>query len=243
MDRALDNSEVAKIAGRRITMVLNSDMSAYDSLEKLFATECVLLNYLTQKDFGHWVGLHYNRDREVVTFFDSYGKLPDKALSYIPMKYRIESNQDYPHLSKLLIEWLEKRKGRVVKYNDEQFQRYSTNIQTCGRWVGLWFRYCRQLTVERFEKMLNGHRDKYLAVHHLKGVDRDLYFDRLVVELTDKFLEPEGLETLLGEIPVTGEEEDQPPVTDIGESGDEGGEWSMSRAYEDDDEEDEEYDE
>lgn len=199
MDRALDNNEVAKIAGRKITMVLNTDMNAYDTLEKLFVTDCVLLNYLVQKDFGHWVGLHYDRDKEVITFFDSYGKLPDKALSYIPMKYRIESNQEYPYLSKLMINWLDAdpRKRRKISYNDDQLQRYSSKIQTCGRWVGLWFRYCNQLTVEAFENMMEGHRDRYFSEYAVKGIERDLFMDRLVVRLTDAFLEPVSLHSLL----------------------------------------------
>lgn len=93
--------------------------------------------------------------------------------------------------------------------------------------------------MEKFEKMLSGHRDKYFALNEVKGVDRDLYFDRLVVELTDKFLEPEGLDTLLsgegewsgvnmrraGEVSGNGAVSDtqcgysEEDVEDIGESG------------------------
>jgi hypothetical protein len=186
MNKALNNEEVGKIAGKVITMVLNSDMCNYEKLEDLFATECVLINYLVEKNFGHWVGL-YMDDFGNITFFDSYGKMIDVAREYIPMKYRVESNQDYPYLSKLILDYMDRTK-KSVSYNDEQFQRYSERIQTCGRWVGLYFRYCSDLDVESFENMINNIRDEAIVERNLRGVDRDLLLDRTVVEITDKFL-------------------------------------------------------
>lgn len=186
MDYSLNNEEVASIAGRDITMIPYTDICMYNDISDLFATECVLLNYQSSNNYGHWVGLFKKRNK--IYFFDSYGKMPDEQLEYIPVKYRIESNQDYPYLVELLKRWMEAKSGRSIHYNSEQFQRYSGRIRTCGRWVGYFFRFAENTSIEQFEEDFNEVRDNYFQVKKPKSIDRDMFFDRLIVKLTNELL-------------------------------------------------------
>lgn len=195
MDYSLDNEQVANIAGKQVTMIPYTDIHLYQDLEDLFATNYVLLNYLSKKNYGHWVGLHLDAQDGAcrLTFFDSYGKLPDDQLEYIPIKYRIESNQDYPYLVRLMKKWVDggDKIGvhRSVHYNNEQFQRYSGKITTCGRWVGYFLRYADQMTVEEFEKQFNDIKNDYLSrCGPASPLDKDLFFDKLIVKLTNPLM-------------------------------------------------------
>lgn len=189
MNYSLNNEDVANIAGKEITMIPYTDVHYYTNIDDLFATDYVLLNYLSSKDYGHWVGLHkkVKGGKEIISFFDSYGKLPDDQLEYIPIKYRAESNQDYPYLVELLKKWVDESKKRSIHYNEEQFQKYSSKICTCGRWVGYFFRYADE-GIEKFEKNFIKARDEYFKMFSPKGIDREMFFDRLIVSLTDDFI-------------------------------------------------------
>lgn len=186
MDYSLNNEDVAKISGYPITMIPYTDVCMYNEIEDLFATDRVLLNYLSTKNYGHWVGLYKKGNK--ISFFDSYGRLPDSQLEYIPLKYRVESNQDYPYLVALLKKWVDENPKRSIHYNDEQFQRYSSKITTCGRWVGFYFRFADDESIEKFEKKFEDIRDEYFKNNRVKALDRDMFFDRLIVNLTEPYL-------------------------------------------------------
>lgn len=88
---------------------------------------CVLL-YEVREGYGHWVCV-LRRGKVVVECFDSYGFVPDDQLNWISKTFRKQSDQDYPHLTKLLYE-----SGYTVHYNDHRLQQQKEGINTCGRW-------------------------------------------------------------------------------------------------------------
>lgn len=185
MDLALNVRDIAEISGKDITMIPYTDMHLYKSIKDVFATNYVVLNYLTSKNYGHWVCMCKQGNK--ITFFDSYGKLPDDQLEFIPIKYRIESNQDYPYLVALLKKWSDK--GGEVHYNSEQFQKYSSMITTCGRWVGYFLRYCDSVSVEDFEHKMESARNAMIRGGLLKDrKDIDMFYDKLIVDLTKKYI-------------------------------------------------------
>lgn len=187
MDKALSNDEVSRIAGSVLTMIPYSDIHMYNNIDDLFATDKVLINYLSKDNFGHWVGLYKNND--TITFFDSYGDIPDDQIQFIPLKYRIESNQDFPFLINLMKKWKDAKPGREIHFNDEQLQRYSNKIQTCGRWVGFYLRYADEYTIEELLDILNETKDELIKKLGLRGVNKDLVLDRMITKFTDQFLE------------------------------------------------------
>lgn len=186
MDKALSTEEVSCIAGGNVTMIPYTDVHLYNDINDLFATDKVLINYLSKKNFGHWVGLH--KKDNVITFFDSYGDIPDDQIQFIPKKYRIESMQDFPYLIKLMKKWKDEKPGREIHFNDEQFQRYSEKIQTCGRWVGLFLRYANDYLIEDFIHIMNEVKDESIKKLGLRGIQKDLFFDELVTRVTDDLL-------------------------------------------------------
>lgn len=76
------------------------------------------------------------RGPKEIQWFDSYGLLPDSELQFIKRNYRARSNQDYTHLTHLLLDW-QRRTGGVVKYSQYRLQKLKKGDNTCGRFVVL----------------------------------------------------------------------------------------------------------
>lgn len=115
-------------------------ISEFNEINQLFTevttgriSNMVLIIYRSSELFGHWVGLSRSNDLRRITYFNSYGSYIDKALDYIPTKFADESRQNFPYLLKLLSE-----SNYEIHWNSVQLQVMSKEIQTCGRWVGLW---------------------------------------------------------------------------------------------------------
>jgi hypothetical protein len=161
MDRLLSTADVVKIAEQPMAMLLYDDLAEFQRAQDLFdpatGNACLILVRCGPNN-GHWVVL--TKDGTDVTFFDSYGGFIDDQLDYTPVKYA-------PHLSRLL----SKYPGRV-HYNAKQVQKYSKDVNTCGRWCGLFVRN-RKIGV-----------DDFVDVMTPDGVDPD----QLVVALTDENL-------------------------------------------------------
>lgn len=146
MDKSLSNIDIANlIAPKKMTLIPNSEVKLYNNIKELFATPYVVLCYLTRKNYGHWVGLYYNKKHNRISFFDSYGQVPDDQIDSIPVKFRAESNQEFPYLLNLLSKY-----DGEVHYNNKKLQKYGPDINTCGRWVAIFFQYCDKIPIEEF---------------------------------------------------------------------------------------------
>jgi hypothetical protein len=136
------------------------------SLNDIFKnSNYVVINYLSEPHYGHWVCLYKNGN--TINFFDSYGGYPDEQLKYIPDNFKLISNQEYPHLLKLLY----KSKDYDVEYNYKKLQGNGTT--TCGRWVGLYLAVCDLMSIDAFGKLMESLSKKM-----------NLSKDELVYELT-----------------------------------------------------------
>lgn len=144
-----------------MAMLLYDDLAEVSRAQDLFDKEtgnaCLILVRCGPNN-GHWVVL--TRDGTDITFFDSYGGFIDDQLDHTPIRYA-------PHLSRLLSRYPGK-----VHYNAKQVQEYSGDVNTCGRWCGLFVRN-RGVGVDDFVDVMGG-----------SGVNPD----QLVVSLTDKYL-------------------------------------------------------
>jgi hypothetical protein len=162
MDRLLNVQDVSEIAGCPLRMMLYDDLAGVQRAQDLFDPElgnaCLILVRCGPNN-GHWVIL--TKSGTDITFFDSYGGFIDDQLYHTPVKYK-------PHLSRLLSRYPGK-----VHYNDVQVQKYDKDINTCGRWCGL---FARERTVGV---------DDFVSVFS----EYDVLPDELVVMLTDKYLE------------------------------------------------------
>lgn len=82
-----------------------------------------------QKNSGHWCCI--TRDKNIYTWFDSYGEKPDGELKYISAIMNKILGQDKKHLSRILKTI---REPNQIFYNETKYQKLRDGINTCGRW-------------------------------------------------------------------------------------------------------------
>lgn len=138
VDYPLNTTEVMRIIGRPCGFTLFSDMHK-TPLNDLFVNDACLINYLSTKNSGHWVGV--TRDGNLIKYFNPSGSTVDDAIDFLPREFRKESKQDKPHLLKRLVEG-----GYQVEYMDYPLQ---TGGNYCGRLTGLFLRY-PHISIEDF---------------------------------------------------------------------------------------------
>lgn len=120
--------------GPQNSKILNyKQLTEYDNLDDALGQEGILiLLYLTQTDnYGHWCCV-FKRTKNIVCFFDSYGKTIDESFKFADPGVRKRNKEILPHLSRLLY-----NSGYNVEYNDHKLQNISKthHIATCGRHV------------------------------------------------------------------------------------------------------------
>jgi hypothetical protein len=150
--KGLSDEEVLKLVDGRANLVLYEDIANYDSVDDLLYPygACIILYEMQVNPsiYGHWVLLH-KRGKEL-DYFDSYGETIDNPLDFVPKNIRKKTNQDFAHLSQLILD-----SGYRTQYNDHQFQEFNPNIRTCGRYVALRL-LLKDLSLKKFEKMFKG---------------------------------------------------------------------------------------
>ena len=184
MNIGLTDRDVEIIAGVPVKLLLFKDAHQYNSIDSVFGQyKCVLLNYLTSDNFGHWVGLYKNGNK--IIYFDSYGMFMDEPIAGIPADFRKSSNQYYPYILDMLLDWqLENPKVRSVHYNELQLQAVANNVKTCGRWVGFFFRRMQYDTLEDFQ-------DAFIYMKYdskYKNPSDKKFYDKLITKVTDIIL-------------------------------------------------------
>jgi len=146
VSRPLSGFDILKGVDMRPNIIKYSDIHNYYDLDDVLGDNkmCVLL-YLTKKDFGHWCCV-YENDKGHIIFFDSYGFVPDKQLSFIPCELKKELNQEHKILTKMLYD-----SHKPVEYNQYRLQELTPNVSTCGRWVIIRLLY-KNISIDDFAK-------------------------------------------------------------------------------------------
>jgi len=114
----ISSIDILNVINTRI--IKYEDLRKFRRLDDLFINDSFVIlipNPKKNDSVGHWVCVV--RRGDVVSYFDSYGRLPDN---------KIYLNGSFPYLSKLLIE-----SPYTLEYNDDDYQ--SNNSATCGRHV------------------------------------------------------------------------------------------------------------
>ena len=102
-----------------------------DIMDILPSNICVCFILLkTSENSGHWTCLC--RNGNMIYYFDSYGVAPDGELNRISLGLRYQLHENQLSLTRLIRTI---PSGFTFSYNTKQFQQYSPNINTCGRWV------------------------------------------------------------------------------------------------------------
>lgn len=166
-----------------------SDVHKYSSIHELMGNNPMLLILYHRTDnFGHWVCLIRNKNGLI--YFNPYGTYIDKAIDHIPDEYKEESNQDFPHLLKLLSEspldvfyneykLQYDRPLKESEYGDDPlYEKNGGMSQTCGRWCGYFMQQCAGISNS---KTVDDFANPFLK---FKRSERD----EIITEITNKYL-------------------------------------------------------
>jgi hypothetical protein len=111
----------------------------------------VVLLYLIEENFGHWVCLFKSHNNKI-EFFDPYGVFPDDELNFGSEVYKLNKKNVDRWLTRLLLNYM--NNGNKVDYNEYQFQKFSKNIATCGRHCA--FRIInKNISIDKYKKLMD----------------------------------------------------------------------------------------
>lgn len=129
---ALSNEDILSLLNGKVKIVLYPDIYKYETIyDFLEPYGAVILLFESKPNYGHWCAI-WKLNKYTISFFNSYGGYPDDSLRFIDKKFRIDSHQDFPYLSELLL-----NSPFRLTYNEYDYQELNKDIRTCGRWCVL----------------------------------------------------------------------------------------------------------
>lgn len=138
-------------------IIIYSELKDYNDIIELIPNDNSSLFILikTSLNSGHWSVL--SRNNKNLLYFDSYGVIYDGEFTNIDTKERILLHENKFYLTKLLKKAMNNNFN--ITYNNYQFQQYSSEINTCGKWVIMFSNFILNSdikTIEIFkERILN----------------------------------------------------------------------------------------
>jgi hypothetical protein len=135
----VSNTDLKKRIHHPFKLVLYPDLSNYQSITQLLPNTFSILVILLEAGSGnHWTCLI--RNNNILTYFDSYGKGPDKEFYLIPKNTQIQLNEQGHYLTTLLNN--AQRNGFKLQFNKIDFQSQANGIDTCGKHVYCFIEAC-----------------------------------------------------------------------------------------------------
>jgi hypothetical protein len=129
--KALSGSDIKQACSDDINVYTYSDLSKFMTIDDAFgSTNSIALLYETKPGYGHWVGLFRHPSYGTIEFFDSYGNFIDSQLRYVPDRFKHVLGEDYPYLSKLMLD-----SDYHIIFNPVALQKTRNDVSSCGRHV------------------------------------------------------------------------------------------------------------
>ena len=131
MDYSLSDDDIRKCLNGKTNIILYSELHKVKDINDLISpyNNCVIL-YEHSPANGHWAVLTLNKHKNKLEYFNSFGMMPDDFLLTIPDQNRKELHEDYPYLSKLML-----NSPYNLEFNETPLQKDTPSIAPCGRWV------------------------------------------------------------------------------------------------------------
>ena len=100
--KALSDEDIRRILGGKCKILKYGALSQYSTLDGLLPDLLgyAIVLYEEKENSGHWIGLL--KHNHLFEFFDPYGLIPDKELSWVGLKTRRTLSEATPYLSILL---------------------------------------------------------------------------------------------------------------------------------------------
>jgi hypothetical protein len=111
----------------KVRIIKYNDLDNYTSIEEILPEDDTyfILLYLDSPSSGHWVAM--TRNKNLITFFDSYGGKIDSQLKWVDDTTRIQLDTDKPCLTRLL------KAGSIpYTYSPYDYQSDNPDVATCG---------------------------------------------------------------------------------------------------------------
>ncbi len=142
--KSLSGEEVLMICDNKAKMYTYPELVKFNNIDDLLKPYgAIIILYLTKENYGHFCCI-FKQNKTTISFFDSYGYLPDDQLKFAPMHFRKSHDQYYPHLTYLMY-----NSNYKIDYNNHVLQSSKKDIATCGRWTGVRI-LLRNLTNDEF---------------------------------------------------------------------------------------------
>lgn len=138
MNYPISGDNILAICNGKANIVINSQLGKYSNIDSILGKDGAAIIFYDKKDddVGHWSCLF--RKGKYLEFFDPYGLDIDGPLKFTGGR---------SYLTNLCLN----SKYRIT-FNPYSIQKYSNNISTCGRFVGLRL-LLRELDIHQFAKL------------------------------------------------------------------------------------------
>lgn len=172
MDISLSNYDIFNALSQKCNVMTYKELYIYKTIEDAMGKfKSLILLYETKSHYGHWICIFErinDKNKKVISFFDSYSLPVDDELNYISSEFKEENNTVYPYLSYLLY-----NSPLKIEYNEFPLQELGDHISTCGYWCIARILF-KKLSPKQFNKLFrNG---------------KTFTSDQLVVEFVKKYL-------------------------------------------------------
>jgi hypothetical protein len=166
----ISNREKVELDGDQMNLITEGKCKivAYEQLkncktidECLGGKQGLIILYQHEQNEGHWC-LLMKVGNGVLEFFDPYAIKMDNELKFSDYNLRIHQGEKVPHLTYLI----EQSKYKLIQ-NTTQLQKYKHDVNTCGRWVAIRFRF-REFSLKQF-------------VDLFKNLDGDFYVSAMTI--------------------------------------------------------------
>lgn len=153
MNEALTAKDIKEAFNGKINIYTYDELRKFKNIDdvlKPYGRAIILYFWDTEPHQGHWVGI-FKTPRNSIEVFDSFGQV-DRPLYDIPKKFKIENNENYAYLSKLLYD-----SPYETEYNEKSLQNKMSSV--CGR-------YCiarlalSDIPIEIFQKLFTNDTKK-----------------------------------------------------------------------------------
>lgn len=149
----LSVGDVFRICGGedKTNIVVYSDLENVNKVEDILVNDTAIILYQTKRNEGHFITI--NKRGNILEFFDSYGEIEDESLKQALFNLRLHQGKMVSHLK-----FMAENSGLKIVYNRVQLQRFSSHINTCGRYSALFVRY-KDMGMNRFVKLFQGNKE------------------------------------------------------------------------------------
>jgi hypothetical protein len=162
MDKYLETAEKIDLTGQDIinitkdqtNILLYCNLEKFNNIDEVFADKpTATILYQSKELGGHWICL-IKHDNNTIEFFDPYGMDIDEELKYSEFNVRRHEGQLVPHLSHLL-----NSSNYNIIHNKYPLQKFSKNINTCGRHTSCRIRF-RDMKLQHYIHLLTADKKR-----------------------------------------------------------------------------------